>query len=216
MVLKICAALLIFILRPAVATGQEKAPEFGPEGLAGLTSGQVLELATGEIVLPEGLVKSAKGTSLIEAALVFDRPPAEVWRRLSETEVQDRYLSEVKSVRLIWKTETADCLEFTVRVMGKTVVYRMIHDFFPGELRFRWNLDPDFRSDIKELTGFWRLYPFGGDRTLARYGSVVKPRFPVPGFIRRALAKGHVKSALESVKKYVDSDGAWRARRGKD
>ncbi len=185
-------------------------PDFGPDGRGGLTPSQIQKLSAGEIVLPEGSVKTTRGTSLIEAALVFARPPAEVWRLLSTPEVQDRYLSEVKGLKVIWKTETETNLEFTVRVMGKTVVYRAVHEFIPADLYFHWVLDPDFRSDLKELSGFWRFYPFGAGRTLARYGSVVKPRFPVPGFIRESLARGHLRGALESVKKYVDSDGAWR------
>ena len=210
---KLTAGLFLFLLGLGAAPGQDRMPDFGPDGLAGLKPGQVQELASGGIILPEGLIKSSSGTSLIEAALLFDQPPAEVWRLLSETEVQDRYLPEIKALRVIWKKEAAICLEFTVRVMGKTVVYRAIHEFYAASLYFRWFLDPDFRSDLKELTGFWRFYPFGEGRTLARYGSVVKPRFPVPGFIRAALAKGHVRSALESVKKYVDSGGVWRVSR---
>jgi hypothetical protein len=206
--------LFLFMLIPFSAI--QEMPDFGPDGTAGLTVGQVQRLAQGEIILPEGLIKTSQGKSLIAAALVFDRPPEEVWRLLSETEVQGRYLTEVKSVRVIRKTETEDCLEFTVRVMGKTVVYRQIHNFDSNHFYFHWVLDPTFRGDVKELIGFWRFYPYDDGRTLARYGSRVKPRFPVPDFIREALAKGHVRSALESVKRYVDSGGAWKKSQEKD
>ncbi len=213
MFLRSVAGLFTCALLSAALTAQERLPDFGPDGLAGLTAGQVGELAAGGIVFPPGLVKSAAGTTFIEASLVFGRAPDEVWPLLAEPAVQDRYLSEVKSLKLIWKRDSRQCLEFTVRVMGRTVVYRSVLDFFPADRHFRGCLDPDFASEIKELSGFWRLYPFDGGRTLARYGSVVKPRFPIPGFIRDALARGHVRSALESVRKYVMSDGAWRAPR---
>src|SRR5512136_457285 len=110
---KLTAGLFLFLLGLGAAPGQDRMPDFGPDGLAGLKPGQVQEPASGGIILPEGLIKSSSGTSLIEAALLFDQPPAEVWRLLSETEVQDRYLPEIKSLRVIWKKEAAICLEFT-------------------------------------------------------------------------------------------------------
>jgi hypothetical protein len=212
MTLRVAAALGSAMLCLAViARGQERMPEFGPDGLAGLDQGQKAELVRGHAVLPEGAVKTTNGTSFIEAALVFDRPPAEVWSLLSKTELQVHYVPEIKAANLIWDKGNENCLELNVRVMGRNVVYRMIQSFDPPQLYFHWVLDAEMPSDIKELAGFWRFYPYGQDRTLARYGSIVKPRFPVPGFLRRAIAKGHVRSDLESVKKYVDSGGTWRA-----
>jgi hypothetical protein len=189
---------------------QERIPDFGPDGLAGLNNKQRAELARGEIAMPEGAVRTTRGSSLIEAALVFDQQPEEVWRLLSKTELQTRYVPEVKSAGIVWEAGEENCLELTVRVMGRTIVYRTIQDFDRPDLYFHWVLDPEFRSELKELAGFWRFYPYGAGRTLGRYGSVVKPRFPVPGFIRVAIAKGHVRSDLESVRKYVESGGTWR------
>jgi uncharacterized protein YndB with AHSA1/START domain len=200
----------------AVVRGQESMPDFGPDGLAGLSAKQRTELARGGIVLPEGAVKTTRGSSLIEAAFIIDRPPGEVWRLLSRTELQTSYVPEVRSARIVWEAGEQNGLELTVRVMGRTVVYRTIQDFDRPRLYFHWVLDPEFRSDLKELAGFWRFYDHDDGRTLARYGSVVKPRFPVPGFIRVAIAKGHVRSDLESVRKYVESGGTWRNPKSHD
>jgi hypothetical protein len=190
-------------------------PDFGPNGTAGLTGGQKQRLAQGEIILPQGLIKTAEGKTIIEAALVFDATPEAVWRLLSKTELQDKYLKEVKSIKVIRQSPEENCLEFTVRVMTKTIVYRQIHYFQPEHLYFHWTLDPTFRGDLKELTGFWRFYPYSKDGTLARYGSRVKPRFPIPDFILNALVKSDVRSALESVRRYVNSAGTWEKTQGK-
>jgi hypothetical protein len=206
------AMAICFALLGLAAGGwaQETVPDFGPDGLAGLTADQRAELALGNVVLPGGSVKTRGGTSLIEAALVFNRPPKEAWALLSDAVLQVRYVPEVRSAKVVWEKKEENCLELTVRVMGMTVVYRMVQDFDPAGLYFHWTLDPTFPSEIKELAGFWRFFPYDEGRTLARYGSVVKPRFPLPGFIRDAIAKGHVRSDLESVKKFVDSGGTWQ------
>jgi len=203
----VAVALSIFpgFLCPA---SQEK-PEFGAGGLDGLSEVKIRRLSQGEIVLPKSLTRTAEGKTLIEAALVFDRPPEEVWRLLSRTEDQGRYLSEVQKVAVISKTPAEDLLEFTTKVLVKTLVYRLRHHFHAEELYFSWELDPSFPSEVSELSGFWRLYPFEGGKTLARYGNRVAVSFGVPRYIQDALAKNRLPAALKSVKRYVDSGGTW-------
>lgn len=200
--------IMMFVLRPVLTHPQEM-PDFGPDGLAGLTLEQKQKLAQGEIILLESVVKTPGEKTLIEAALVFNKPPEEVWRFLSKTEDQVKYLDEVKKVTVIFKSSTGDNLEFTIKLLTKIFVYRQVHQFDEKNLHFRWRLDHDFKSDIKELNGFWRFYPFGSGKTLARYGSRVLLRFSVPDFIQTALTKNNLSRALQSVKKFVNSGGTW-------
>lgn len=200
--------IMMFVLRPVLTHPQEM-PDFGPDGLAGLTLEQKQKLAQGEIILLESVVKTPGEKTLIEAALVFNKPPEEVWRFLSKTEDQVKYLDEVKKVTVIFKSSTGDNLEFTIKLLTKIFVYRQVHQFDEKNLHFRWRLDHDFKSDIKELNGFWRFYPFGSGKTLARYGSRVLLRFSVPDFIQTALTKNNLPRALQSVKKFVNSGGTW-------
>jgi hypothetical protein len=190
----------------------QKMPEFGPDGLSGLTDEQRKELDRGEIVLPNSAVETSGGKTLIEAALVLAVPPDEAYLLLSSGEDQAKYLAEVKSVVVISKTPEEEHLEFTTEVMTKTIVYRQITRFGPGHLYIHWRLDDTFRTDLKELNGYWRFYPYAEGKTLARYGSLVLPRFPVPGFIRSALAQSRLRSALEDIKKYVESRGTHEKR----
>jgi hypothetical protein len=104
----------------AAVQGQERMPDFGPDGLAGLSAKQRTELARGGIVLPEGAVKTTRGSSLVEAAFIIDRPPGEVWCLLSKTEFQTHYVPEVKSARIVWEAGEESCLELTVRVIGRS------------------------------------------------------------------------------------------------
>ena len=191
------------------APGLQERPDFGPDGLAGLSQVKIWRLNRGEIVLPESLVQTPDGRTLIEAALVFDRPPEEVWRLLSRTEDQVKYLGEVKKIAVLSKSPVEDHLEFTTKVLIKTFVYRQRHYFDPQHLYFHWELDSSFPSEIKELSGFWRLYPFGQGKTLARYGTRVLVGFGIPKSIQTSLAKKQLPDALQSVKRYVDSGGTW-------
>jgi len=193
----------------AVRIYSQEVPDFGPDGLAGLSLEKKQKLAQGKIILPESAVKTPEGKTLIEAALVFDKPPEEVWRLLSKTEDQAKYIDEVKKLTVIFKSPAEDNLELTIKVLMKTVVYRQIHRFDKKNLYFHWSLDAGFKSDLRELNGFWRFYPFGSGKTLARYGSRVLLRFSIPDFIQTSLTKNNLPSALRSVKKYVNSGGTW-------
>ena len=108
-------------LLPFLLLAQQR-PDFGPEGLAGFTEAEKKSLAAGEIVLPENLIRTESGETMIEAALVFDRPPEDVWRLLSRTEDQVKYIDEVSKISVISKTPTDDLLEFTTKILIKTVV----------------------------------------------------------------------------------------------
>jgi hypothetical protein len=99
--------------------------------------------------------------------------------------------------------------EFTTKILMKTLVFRVCHEFDEKNLSIRWTLDRTFKNDLRELEGFWRFYPFDQSKTIGRYGSWVKPNFPVPGFIYNVLARNDLRSALASVKKYIDSGGIW-------
>jgi hypothetical protein len=192
----------------AVADSQNP-PDFGPDGLAGLSQVKIWRLNRGEIILPESLAQTADGRTLIEAALVFDRPREDVWRLLSRTEDQVKYLGEVKKVTVLSKSPTDDWLEFTTKVLIKTFVYRQRHHFEAEDFYFWWELDPSFPSEIKELSGFWRFYPFGQGRTLGRYGTRVLVGLGIPKSIQTSLTKNQLPDALRSVKRYVDSGGIW-------
>jgi uncharacterized membrane protein len=206
--------IIVFVFLPAL-TYPQAIPDYGTDGLAGLSVEQKQRLAQGKIIRPESMVKTPEGKTLIEAALIFDKPPEEVWRLLSKTEDQVTYLDEVKKVAVVSKSSTEDNLELTLKVLVKTVVYRQIHYFDEKNLCIRWTLDPHFKSDLKEVNGFWRFYPYGSGKTLARYGSRVKLRFRVPDFIQTALIKKNMPRALQSVKKYVNSGGTWVKKKAK-
>lgn len=202
----LCLLVLAWLLKPP-SSGTFDKPDFGPDGLAGLSDVQIWRLSKGEVILPKGVTKTADGKTLIGAALVFDRPPEDVWRLLSKTEDQHLYIKEVKNVKIISRQSSQDLLELEVRILGKTIIYRQAHYYDKPALYFRWELDRSFKSPVKELEGFWRLYPFANGRTLGRYGSRVQIGFGVPAFIQNALAKDNLPSALASVKNYIDSGG---------
>jgi len=183
-------------------------PDFGPDGLKGLEASQLQKLAQGEIVftITDSVTQAHSG--LIEAAVVFNQSPEQTWNLLSRTEDQAKYLKELEEARKIAKSPTRDTIEFKVRAAFLTFLYRVNHNFDRAGMNFWWALDPTFNNDLVDLRGYWRFYPYGQGMTLARYGSTVSLK-KVPAFIEDMFKKSGVARSLGSVKRYVDSGGAY-------
>lgn len=182
------------------------APDFGHNGRKGLDTAQIQQLANGEIVFTFMDSSAATHSGLIEAAVIFNQTPEQTWNLLYRTEDQIKYLKEIDAIKVIAKSLQQDTIEFKVKVAFLAFSYRVNHIFDNSSFNFFWNLDPRFNNDLLELRGFWRFYPYGQDKTLARYGSKVSLK-NVPTFIEDMFKKNGVAKSLASVKKYVDSGG---------
>ena len=153
--------------------------------------------------------KGKQASTLVEAAVVFDKPPEYVWELLYRTEDQVKFLEEVDEVKVLDKQELQDELELKLRILFITIVYRVIHHFDKEHLYIYWGLDPSFENDLLDLHGFWKLYPYEEGKTLARYGSDVSIK-SVPRWVESLFKRHGVKKSLIAVRKYVDSGGTYR------
>jgi hypothetical protein len=200
--------LYLFIAVPISAFNWD-APDFGPDGMTGLTDSQKCELKEGRIVF--SATDKDKDSSMIEAAIIFNKPPEAVWDILSKTEEQIKYLKEVDEIKLIDKNGNTDTMWFQLKIMLFPLRYQINHHYNKEGLYFYWSLDPTYKSDIRELKGFWKFYPYEKNKTFARYGSLVSLKY-LPLWLQNALKKKGVEKALKSVKCYVDSGGTCKRK----
>ena len=183
-------------------------PDFGPDGLSGLTEEQRQNLDKGKIVFSTTDTGAQGQNALIEAAVVFNVPLQETWRLLSKTEDQIKYLKEIYELNIIKTGSALNIQEFKLKIAFLDIVYRVIHRFDEANQYIYWSMDPSFDNDLEDLRGFWRFYPYGQGKCLARYGSNVSIR-NIPSWIEAIFKKSGVKKSLLAVKKYVDSGGTY-------
>jgi len=184
-------------------------PDFGQDGMMGITDSQKKELSGGKIVF--STTDKSKDSSLIEAAIVFNKPPEDVWHLLSNTEEQIKYLKEINKIRLIERNGNVDAMWFQLSIMLIPIKYQINHHYNKDNLYFYWGLDPSYKSDLKELKGFWKFYPYENNKTFARYGSLVSLKY-VPSWLQDTFKKKAIEKALMSVKCYVDSGGTCKRK----
>lgn len=181
-------------------------PDFGPDGLKDLDIQQRRQLAHGEIVFTFTNLTTQEYSGLIEATVIFNQTPEQTWNLLYRTEDQVKYLKELEEAKVIARNPLHDTIEFKVRFAFLTFICRVNLTFDKAGLNFFWSLDPKYNNDFIDLHGFWRFYPYGQDKTLARYGCAVSLK-NIPAFIEDMLKKGVIARSLVSIKKYVDSGG---------
>jgi hypothetical protein len=193
------------LIAPAIAIAA--GPNFGPKGMADLTPAQKTFLDKGGVVFAttEGSQKGA----LIEATILFDKTPQQTWELLTRTENQPKYLDECDKIEIIKRTKTGSRETHTVKVGFIKIVYGVLFQFHASEMYFHWWLDPDRENDLAGLEGFWKLYPYGEGKTLARYGSYVSIR-NIPSWLESTFKERGVKKSLVAVRKYINSGGAYK------
>jgi hypothetical protein len=199
--------MMLLLLISSASAGE--AGDLGPAGMKGLTAEQERDLADGKIVCSATDTEGKGDSSLIEAAVVFDKPPDYVWELLYRTEDQVKFLEEVEELKIVEKEELEDNLEFKLKVIFLTFVYRVIHRFDKDDFHIYWGLDPSFDNDLLDLRGFWRLYPYDEGKTLGRYGSHVSLK-NVPRWVESLFKRRGVEKSLIAVRKYVNSGGTYR------
>jgi hypothetical protein len=81
-----------------------------------------------------------------------------------------------------------------------TVRYALDYRFDQERLHIDYQLVNELPHDIAAACGSWQLQAFEGG-TLIEYMSAVDAGKPVPGFIRRYLARSAAADLLEAVRK---------------
>ena len=179
-------------------------PNFGADGLNGINAEQKKMLTEGKIVF--STQDKSKENSLIEAVIVFNQPIESTWSLLTKVDAQDKYLSEIKKIKLASKDPVK--VEFGLKILFLSVWYQCQYQFNKPNYYFDWRLDPTYKNELNSLSGFWKLYPYGSSKTLARYGSNVIAK-GIPDWIQGAFKKSGIEKALKATKSFVDSGGTW-------
>lgn len=180
-------------------------PDFGYDGLKDLTAEQRKRLFSGEVILVFTHEGAPEGQTIISAALIFEAPVEKTWSILADPERQAEYLEEIEELKIIEQGVDYNRMFFRVKVMGKKVSYTVIHHFLPEKYYFWWELDLTELRELKELYGFWKLHRLDEKRTVGRYGSLVRPSFPLSAFMRDWLSRSNIRTSLVKVKRYVES-----------
>lgn len=180
-----------------------------PEACKGLTAEQIELLKKGEVVILDK-PENVEGRQMITAALIFDQGIDTVWSLLTQGWRQEEYLPNLKRSKLIEKWDGGDKIRFHVEMLYVGIDYQILGTRDKSQYYSHWKLDPDFKNDMKEISGYWRFYWMDANHTLARYGTWVEVGVWIPDAVQEYMIKRDLPSALGMQKRFVDSGGTWQ------
>ncbi|HQP30832.1 MAG TPA: SRPBCC family protein [Deltaproteobacteria bacterium] len=177
----------------------------------------------------EGQGKKKRGVGVI----LIDAPPERVWEYLLKWDSMGEfvpgldYYKTIQSLRPIAKGAVGESLiEGKLKFPMLTIKYTLDVRFDEPNLRQDWRLITPEEVDefarkgikttratggIKNIEGFEYLEPYaGGSKTIYYYAPIVETAVPIPAFVERLLANSTLPGYVESVKKRVETNGAYR------
>jgi hypothetical protein len=195
----------------AQGAAQAAVPRNRPASAQALLDSQPKDVV--EELLEERLVlmqTEGSDKGLVEALVLFSKPPEEVWPLLVQRERQKEYRPELTSVEIVKREENALVEEQHLKIAFLKVGYRLTDRLDPATRTLTFELDPSYESQLEHVSGYWELHAFDGGRTLARFGTRVNVSKAVPGFLQNGITRKNVPETLDNTRRWVDSGGQWR------
>ncbi|MFO8058636.1 MAG: SRPBCC family protein [bacterium] len=182
-----------------------------PEAWKGLSKEQIKKVKSGEVVIMDQDTSEGGEDQkrFIRAAMIFDQPIDKAWKLVRQTEMQHRFLPDLKKCELVKRTEKGDRVDFHVEIAMFDIDYRVRHHYDDKNRHLWWHLDENYDNDMKRVDGFWKLYKLDENRTLARYGTKVEVMSFIPDFIMKRLTKSSLPANMKAYYKYVQSGGTY-------
>lgn len=175
-----------------------------------------MDEATRRKLLEKGMVLDGerKGdadvTGWVKAWVIAEQPREKVFELLIQPSAQAGFLPRLVSSETVKRTSHTELTRFHIRVAMVNVHTQVQHQWWPEVSRLAWALDPNFENGVKHQEGFWNVYALDEKTSLLEYGTVLQTSALVPRFVQEHLTRSDLPSALEAMKKYLDSGGTWR------
>mmetsp|Transcript_737 Transcript_737/g.1123 ORF Transcript_737/g.1123 Transcript_737/m.1123 type:complete len:183 (-) Transcript_737:258-806(-) len=152
---------------------------------------------------PIMVVSEARAASQAYSAHTeVDAPRERVWAAVLNLEAYPawaRAISKVEVLRTVEGTSTPRAATFTAGAVGLSVSYTL--EYTIGDDTVAW---VSTGGDVKSIIGQYRVTSLGDARTRLDYSLEVDPGFGVPGFVRRAVTKIVVRTALPELKRHLE------------
>ncbi len=198
----------------------------GTLGLAGAADAEPFAVADGRALLasePSTLVEKLERRHfvLLEevekeegafflAYVIFEQPPERSYALLAASERQSEYRPDLRESRRIRLLPDGQIDEHRMRILFVSIVYRLRFSRDPAHARIAWLTDPSFENSVRKIEGFWELFALGEGRTLGRFGTMVDVGPALPRSFQDSLTRKNVLRNVKDVRRWIDSDGAWR------
>jgi uncharacterized membrane protein len=127
----------------------------------------------------------------------------ELFEAATDFEAYPQWNENIRAVEILERDHLGRATKVWMKVDAKLkmVSYTLAYDYRDAPERFAWRL---IDGDVKQLEGSYRFHDLG-DVAEVVYEIKVDPGFPLPAPIKRQAERQIVRSALEDLKRRVES-----------
>jgi ribosome-associated toxin RatA of RatAB toxin-antitoxin module len=129
--------------------------------------------------------------------------PTEVMAVIADFESYPEWVSSLEEVKVLGRDRRGrgSLVAFKVRTTVMTAAYTLAYDYAPRDRGMSWSYH---EGSLQDLAGSYELEPLDGT-TRVTYRLDVELGMPLPGLVKRQAARQIVRSALNDLKRRVES-----------
>lgn len=211
-------ALLATALLVAGIAMAANADEDIPSSPPSFTAEERAKLDAGDPVMREERFHDAKGQRAGKAVAYIrvNAPPTKIWDVILDFDRYAEFYPNLSESALMSHTGNEYHVKFLLNVLGLLKLrYHVIHTYTPERGLMTWKMDQTKKNDFQETTGFWKIWPHEGGRSLVCYSVYIEAGRGVPKFAedfadKLGLTTWGLKKVVVSLKKRVEIGAAFK------
>ena len=173
-----------------------------------LTPENTAKLVKGEVVLTSTYYKDERGKTRTKGAaiVIVDRSTEEVWKHLGQFEQYPLFMPRMTSAAPYFHEGNRVGVEFTLKVVFKTIRYCIMHTIDKDKGILTLNLDKSKENDIRSTNGEWLVKPHGQGKSLVFHSVTIDTGMAVPVVIMDYLTKKDLPNIVFALKQRVEAE----------
>ena len=177
-----------------------------------LTPENMEKLKKGEPVMVNKVVNDAKGNPRGQglAVIVVNADPDTCWKYITQQTKMPEFMPRMISATEYMKEGNTRGVKFTIKILLSKISYHIIHTYDKGNYKLSYVLDKSKENDIADTSGFWKIEPFEGGKSLIAYTVSVDTGMAVPKAIQDYLTQKDLPNVVSTMKKRIESGGTYK------
>lgn len=148
--------------------------------------------------------------------ILVNASPAECFDVVIDFERYPQWAPDIKEARVLRRDENGygGLVAFRAAAMGRSTTYTLKYFYGSNPLRVAWRLTEG--DQVRHIDGEYELAPSAdeGAKTLITYSLSAELAVPMPGFVKRRAASRIMGTALDRLRRRVESGAPDQARHG--
>ncbi|MCE2524386.1 MAG: SRPBCC family protein [Acidimicrobiia bacterium] len=145
--------------------------------------------------------------------ILVNASPADCFDVVIDFERYPQWAPDIKEARVLRRDDNGHggLVAFRAAAMGRSVTYTLKYFYGSNPLRVAWRLVKG--DQVRHIDGEYELAPSSDDggKTLITYSIAAEPAVPLPGFVKRRAASRIMQTALDQLRRRVESVVAGKA-----